>query len=145
MAHKIIRAGYYQPTLFRDAHAYVRKCEPFQRCARKVKRTAFPLEQVAVQIPFQQWGLDFFKHINPMSSLQHKYILTATDYFTRCNTNQVISFLENQIVTRFGTAEYLIFYNASYFTSIDLTSYALEKGIKLKFSSNYYPQGNGLT
>ena len=58
--------------------------------------------------------------------------------------NQVISFLENQIVTRFITPEYLVFYNASYFTSIDLTRYALEKWIKLKFSSNYYPQGNGL-
>ena len=98
-------------------------------------------------------GLDFIGPINPVSSLQHKYILTATDYFTRwveasplrlCNTNQVISFLENQIVTRFGTPEYLIFYNASYFTSIDLTSYALEKGINLKFSVNYYPHGNGL-
>ena len=79
--------------------------------------------------------------------------MTATDYFTRwveavplrlCNTNQVISFLENQIITRFGTPEYLVFDNASYFKSIDLISYALEKGIKLKFSTNYYPQGNGL-
>ena len=61
-----------------------------------------------------------------------------------CNTNQVIPFLENQIITRFGTPKYLVFYNASYFQSIDLTSYALEKGIKLKFSANYYPQGNGL-
>ena len=105
---------------------------------------AFPLEPVAVQFPFQQWGLDFVRPINPMSSLQHKYILTATDYFTRFNTNQVISFLENQIVTRIGTPECLVFYNASYFSSIDLTRYAIEKGIKLKFSANFYPQGNGL-
>ena len=118
MAHKIIRVGYYYPTLFRDAHAYVRKCEPFQRCAGKVKKMAFPLEPVAVEFPFQQWGLDFVRPINPMSSLQHKYILTATDYFTKwveavplrlCNMKQVISFLENQIVTRFGTPKYLIF------------------------------------
>ena len=58
--------------------------------------------------------------------------------------NQTIFFLENQIVTRFGTLEYLNFDNASYFQSIDLTRYALEKGIKLKFSTNYYPQGNGI-
>ena len=25
-AHKILRAGYYWPTLFKDAHAHVRKC-----------------------------------------------------------------------------------------------------------------------
>ena len=26
-AHKILRAGYYCPTLFKDTHAYVRKCD----------------------------------------------------------------------------------------------------------------------
>ena len=26
-AHKILRAGYYWPTLFKDAHAHVRKCD----------------------------------------------------------------------------------------------------------------------
>ena len=103
-AHKIIQAGYYWPTLFRDAHAYVRMCEPCQKCTGKVKKPTFPLQPVAVQFPFQQWGLDFVEPINPVSSLQHKCILTATDYFTRwvevvplrlCNTNQVITFLEN--------------------------------------------------
>ena len=28
-AHKIPRAGYYWPMLFRDAHAHVRKCDTF--------------------------------------------------------------------------------------------------------------------
>ena len=50
-----------------------------------------------------------------------------------CNTNQVISFLQNQIITRFGTLEYLVFDNASYFQSIDLTSYALERVSSLSF------------
>ena len=61
-----------------------------------------------------------------------------------CNTNQVISFLENQIITRFFTPEYLVFDNSSYFQSIYLTCYAVENGIKLKFPANYYPQRNGL-
>ena len=26
-AHKILRAGYYWPTLFKDVHAHVRKCD----------------------------------------------------------------------------------------------------------------------
>ena len=48
IAHKIILEGYYWPTLFRYAHAYVRRCEPFHKCAGKVKKPAFPLQQVAV-------------------------------------------------------------------------------------------------
>ena len=54
IAHKIIQACYYWPTLFRDAHAYVKKSEPFQKCAGKVKKTGFPFQLVAVQFPFKQ-------------------------------------------------------------------------------------------
>ena len=46
-AHKIIREGYYWPTLFRDSHAYINKCEPCQKCAGKVKKPTFPLQPVA--------------------------------------------------------------------------------------------------
>ena len=59
IAHKIIREGYYWPTLFRYAHSFVKKCEPCQKCTGKIKKPAFPLHPVAVQFPFQQWGLDF--------------------------------------------------------------------------------------
>ena len=52
--------------------------------------------------------------------------------------------MESNIVTRFGVPESLVFDNSSYFNSIDLTQYALEKWIKVKYSDNYYPQGNVL-
>ena len=47
-------------------------------------------------------------------------------------------------MTRFGVPISLVFDNASYFSSIKLTAFANEKGIKLHYSANYYPQGNGL-
>jgi hypothetical protein len=73
--------------------------------------------------------------INPNSSKLHKYIITTTNYFTRwteaiplktINEDQVISFLESHIITRFGVPEYLVFDNAKYFSSLKLTEYALE-------------------
>jgi hypothetical protein len=106
-----------------------------------------------VDTPFQQWGLDIIGPINPPSSQQHKYILTEIDYFTRwseaiplkvVNTNQVVSFLNSHIITRFRIPECLVFDNASYFSSLDMNVFSLEKGIKLKYSASYYPQGNGL-
>jgi hypothetical protein len=61
------------------------------------------------------------------------------------NTNQVVSFLNSHIITQFKILECLIFDNASYFSSLDMNVFSLEKGIKLKYSVIYYPQGNGLT
>ena len=71
--------------------------------------------------PFEQWGLDIIGEIKPNSSLQHKYILTAMDYFTRwveavplrkINEDEVISFLQDHIMTRFGVPVSLVFDNA---------------------------------
>ena len=47
-------------------------------------------------------------------------------------------------MTRFGVPISLVFDNATHFSSIRLTVFAHEKGIKLHYSENYYPQGNGL-
>ena len=148
--HKILRAGYYWPTLFRDSYTFVRKCQECQLAAGRVKKPAFPLQPVSAERPFQQWGIDIVGPINPPSSMQHKYIITATDYFTRwaeatplkvVNTNQVILFLEFFIITRFCIPDSLIFYNASYFSSIELTQFALEKGIRIRYLANYHPHG----
>ena len=85
--------------------------------------------------------------------MQHKYILTATNYFTRwveaiplrkVNEDAVMDLLQDHIMTKFGVPISLAFYNATYFSSIKLTAFSHEKGIKLHYSANYYPQGNGL-
>jgi len=73
----------------------------------------FPLalRPIKVETPFQQWGLDFMSEINPNSSGKNKWILIATDYFTkwivairtRVETNTVIiKLLEENILARFG-------------------------------------------
>jgi hypothetical protein len=106
-----------------------------------------------IERPFQQWGLDVIGEINPNSSQLHKYIMMTTDYFTRwseaiplntINENQVILFLQSHIITRFGVPESLVFDNEKYFSSLKLTEFSLERNIKVKYSTNYYPQGNGL-
>eukprot|EP00253_Pinus_taeda_P024989 PITA_24989 len=114
------------------------------------RKPAFPLQPVNIEQPFEQWGLDIIGEINPPSSKQHKYILTATDYFTKWveaiplktkNSEAIIEFIDQFIITRFGVPTALVFYNASYFAMFD---FAIKRGFKLKYSANYYPQGNGL-
>jgi hypothetical protein len=59
--------------------------------------------------PFQQWGLDFIGEIHPPSSGQHRWILVATDYFTKwieviptwnANHTVIINFLQENIFAR---------------------------------------------
>ena len=97
--------------------------------------------------------MDIIEEIKPNYSLQHKYILMVTDYFThwvkaiplrKVNEDAVMDFLQDHIMTRFGVSIFLVFDNATYFSSIRLTGFAHEKGIKFHYSANYYPQGNGL-
>jgi len=38
----------------------------------------------------------------------------------------------------------LVFDNVTYFSSLNLAQFDLEKGITLKYATNYYSQGNGL-
>eukprot|EP00253_Pinus_taeda_P026102 PITA_26102 len=152
-AHKVIHDGYYWPTLFRDAHEYVRKCRNCQTSSGRQKKSAFPLQPVNIEQPFEQWGLDIIGEITHNSSKQHKYILTATDYFTKwveeiplktTNSEAILEFIDQFIITRFGVPNALVFDNASYFSGNVMFDFAIKRGFKLKYSANYYPQGNGL-
>ena len=133
-AHKIMRVEYYWPTLLRDVHAYVRKCTQCQKFANREARPTAPLLSVALEEPFQQWGLDVIGEIIPHTSKQHQDILTTTDYFTRwveatylrqINDQEVIEFVTHSIFTRFGIPTSLVFDNATYFSSFKLYYFSL--------------------
>jgi len=75
----------------------------------------------------------------------------VTNYFTRwteaillrkVNEDEVISFIEKFIINKYGIPDTLIFHNASYFSSLKLTEFAIDKLINIMYATNYYPQGN---
>jgi hypothetical protein len=54
----------------------------------------------------------------------------------------VIEFIEKQLMTRLGVCSILVFDNEDYFSSTLSTELSLDKGIIIRYSVNYYPQGN---
>jgi hypothetical protein len=131
----------------------VRKCISCQQFSGKMKRSAMPLQPISVEQPFSQWGLDVIGPINPKSSKGNIYILTATDYFTkwqeevalkRDDSEELIKFLKDNILSRFGVPKKFITDNGSIFIGSKFTEFCGEYGIVMGKSSNYYPQGNGL-
>jgi hypothetical protein len=132
IANKILRVGFYWHTLFANVHQKVTSCHKCQVFEGKRKLLPLPLKPISVEAPFQQWGLEFIREIHPPSSGQHRWILTATDYFTkwikvvpsRQATNSVIiKFLENNILSRFGCPRKIITDNATAFRSKKLINF----------------------
>lgn len=111
------------------------------------------MKPISVDAPFQQWGLDFIGKIHPTSSGHHRWILTATDYFTKwveaVPTRQatdvvIIKFLLTNIMSRFGCPRKIVTDNAKAFISSKLIKFYSDYNIILSHSTAYYPQGNGL-
>jgi hypothetical protein len=150
--HKVLRAGYYWPTLFPDVCREIRACIKCQRFSGKKQLKSLSLKPVVVSTPFQQWGLDFIGEIHPPSSGQHRWILTATDYFTkwieavptRSTSHKVIISLLEDVMARFGCPSRIFTDNATPFRSEPLVKFREQFEISLIHSTPYYPQGNGL-
>ena len=126
------------------------KCQIFEG---KRKLLPLPLQPITVEGPFMQWGLDFIGGIHPTSSSQHKWILTATDYFTKwieaiptrnATDLVIIRFLEGHILSLFGCPRKIITDNVVSFHSRKMVDFCHRYQIALGHSISYYRQGNGL-
>jgi hypothetical protein len=104
--------------------------------------------------PFRGWAIDLIAQIYPPSSKGHKFVLVATDYFTKwveaipiktVTSGNMIDFVNEHIVYRFGIPQTITTDQGSQFTSGEFEEYANSLGIKLLNPSPYYAQVNGQT
>ena len=58
LVHKLIRAGYYWPTMQKDAEAYVKTYNKCQRFNNTIKQLSKELTLMMALWPFSQWALD---------------------------------------------------------------------------------------
>lgn len=112
-----------------------------------------PLKPIYVEPPFQQRGLYFIGEIHPPSIGQHKWILSATHYFTKwieailiqnANDKVVRIFLLENIFSRFGCPRKPVTDNAQAFKSVEMAKFYNNFNVIIGHSTPYYLQGNGL-
>ena len=82
LVHKLIRAGYYWPTMMKDAQAYVNACDKYQRFSNLIRQPSEELTPMTALWPFAQWGLDI---MGPFLAAvrQLKFLVVSIDYFTK--------------------------------------------------------------
>ncbi|GJS22195.1 reverse transcriptase domain-containing protein [Tanacetum coccineum] len=79
-AQKVFDAGFFWPTIYRDAHTMIKSCDTCQRQGKISQRDEIPQNAIQVCEIFDVWGIDF---MGPFpSSHGNKYILVAVDYLS---------------------------------------------------------------
>ncbi|GKE68383.1 ribonuclease H-like domain, reverse transcriptase, RNA-dependent DNA polymerase, partial [Tanacetum coccineum] len=74
-ARKVFNAGFFWPTIYRDAHSMIKSCDTCQRQGKISQQEEMPQNAIQVCEIFDVWGIDF---IGPFpSSHGKKYILVA--------------------------------------------------------------------
>ncbi|GKB99302.1 reverse transcriptase domain-containing protein, partial [Tanacetum coccineum] len=80
-ARKVFDAGFFWPTIYRDAHTMIKSCDTCQRQGKISQRDEMPQNAIQVCEIFDVWGIDF---MGPFpSSRGNKYILVAVDYLSK--------------------------------------------------------------
>uniref|UniRef100_A0A151UDR6 Gypsy retrotransposon integrase-like protein 1 n=1 Tax=Cajanus cajan TaxID=3821 RepID=A0A151UDR6_CAJCA len=82
MATRVLRAGYYWPTLKSDFQDYVQRCKECQQFGNSHQQPPETLHQMMSSWPFSQWGMDILGPFPPAKG-QLKFLLVAIDYFTK--------------------------------------------------------------
>ena len=119
-------ADFYWPSMISDCFRYYKGCEECQRFVDIQLVPAAILHHIVKPWPFRGWGLDFIGQINPPSSKRHRFVLVATDYFTKWNEavplknmthREVIEFITEHIIRKFGISQTLTMDQGSSFIS----------------------------
>ena len=147
LAGKVLRQGYYWPTILKDATDLVKKCRIFQEHAKISRLPSEPLTSITSPWPFQQWGLDILGPL-PLGKGQCKFIIVAVDYFTKwaeaeplatITEQKIRNFVWRDIICRFGIPRALVSDNGKQFDNAKFRDFYVELGIKNYYSFPAHP------
>ncbi|XP_058075662.1 uncharacterized protein LOC131224130 [Magnolia sinica] len=82
LALKILRQGYFWPTIKEDSKNYVQKRDKCQRYAAAPRQYAEKMTPMSGLWPFTQWGIDIIGHLLTGKG-QVKFAIVTVDYFTK--------------------------------------------------------------
>ncbi|XP_074323758.1 uncharacterized protein LOC141660672 [Apium graveolens] len=153
LAQKVLRQGYYWPTLQEDASNFAKACDKCQRYANYINKHVVSLTSLVSPWPFAMWGIDLIGEL-PKVKGGVKYAVVAVDYFTKwaeaeplttITAKRLRDFIYRSIVCHFGISYKLISDNGKQFDSKEVRELCDNLGIVKGFSAVSHPQTNGQT
>ncbi|GKB43871.1 reverse transcriptase domain-containing protein [Tanacetum coccineum] len=148
-AKKVFDSGFYWPTIYKDAHDLVTRCDTCQRQGKISQRDEMPQNSIQVCEIFDVWGIDF---MGPFpSSRGNKYILVAVDYLSKwveakalpTNDAQVVCKFLKSLFARFGAPRAIISDRGTHFCNDQFAKVMLKYVVTHRLSTAYHPQTSG--
>ncbi|GJT05857.1 reverse transcriptase domain-containing protein [Tanacetum coccineum] len=146
---EVFDAGFFWPTIYKDAFEFVKSCDACQRQGKISQRDEMPQNAIQVCEIFDVWGIDF---MGPFpSSRGNKYILVAVDYLSKwveakaLPTNDarvVVKFLKS-LFSRFGAPRAIISDRGTHFCNDKFDKVMSKYGVTHRLSTPYHPQTSG--
>nr|GEZ38439.1 reverse transcriptase domain-containing protein [Tanacetum cinerariifolium] len=98
-AKKVFDAGFFWPTIYKDAHELVKHCDSCQRQGKISQRYEMPQNAIQICEIFNVWGTNF---MGPFpSSRGNKYILVAVDYLSKWVEAKALPTNDAHVVCKF--------------------------------------------
>ncbi|GJX47459.1 reverse transcriptase domain-containing protein [Tanacetum coccineum] len=148
-AKKVFDAGFFWPTIYRDAHAMIKSCDTCQRQGKILQRDEMPQNAIQVCEIFDIWGINF---MGPFpSSRGNKYILVAVDYLSKwveakvlpTNDAQVVVKFLKSLFAQFGTPRAIISDRGTHFYNNKFAKVMSKYGVTHRLATAYHPQTSG--
>ncbi|XP_047174666.1 uncharacterized protein LOC124842265 [Vigna umbellata] len=147
---RLLRAGYYWPTVEADTRAFVQRCVRCQEHSNNSNLPPHDLHSISSPWPFAQWGMDIVGPF-PVGQAQKKFLLVAVDYFTKWVEAEALATITAaqvqkfcwKLICRFGLPRSIITDNGRQFIDKKLAEFFKGLGIKHVTSSVEHPQTNG--
>ncbi|XP_010507141.1 PREDICTED: uncharacterized protein LOC104783719 [Camelina sativa] len=147
---KVLQAGFWWPTMFKDAHEFVSRCDVCQRKGQISKRHKMPQNFILEVEVFDCWGIDF---MGPFPfSYKNKYILVAVDYVSKWveaiaspknDFDVVLKLFKTIIFLRFGVPQIVISDGGKHFINKVFDKLLKKYGVQHRVAIQYHPQTSG--
>ncbi|GKC23906.1 reverse transcriptase domain-containing protein [Tanacetum coccineum] len=121
-AKKVFDAGFYWPTIFKEAQTLVQNCDACQRSGSISRRDEMPL-----------------------NIIQFEYILVAINYMSKwaeADARVVVNFLK-KLFSRFGIPKALISDRGTHFCNFQMEKILKKYGVHHRIATTYHPQTSG--
>ncbi|GKE48739.1 reverse transcriptase domain-containing protein, partial [Tanacetum coccineum] len=148
-AKKVFDAGFYCPTIFKEAQTLVQNCDACQCSGSISRRDEMPLNNIQVNEIFDIWGIDFMGHF--LKSHKFEYILVTIDYVSKwaeaeaLPTNDarvVVNFLK-KLFSHFGILKALISDKGTHFYNRQMEKILKKYEVHHRIATTYHPQTSG--